>query len=171
MAIDSRLHPVEHPPPPNTVVVLPKSLPTNRGALWMLFWTIGLLMGLFARSIVNGPGDVDPLTQARGSNGSSADRAALAEAQPTVEVHLRAVLELPSPTATSTPRPTATATPDATGQVDFCADNQPGKLCRVPLPPPPTPTPYPSCVDMAHLAPGDWCVWPTAPPEVARARP
>src|SRR5262249_49645429 len=94
--------------PQNTVVVLPKPPPMNRGALWLLFWTVGLLMGLFARALVDGPGGVDP---------GPPDRQAAVVApadegdgtQPTVAVQIRAVLELPSPTATSTPKPLPTA--------------------------------------------------------------
>jgi hypothetical protein len=137
----------------------------NRGAFWVLFWTIGLLMGLFVRTIIDGAND--PLfANAAGASTTSTDPAAIAEA-PTMEVNVRAVLELPSPTATTTPRATATATPDPAGSVDFCADDEPGQLCRVPYPPPPTPTPYPSCAEMDQLSPGDWCVWPTEPASLA----
>lgn len=162
VAVERSYKPVEPYLPQNTLVVLPKPIPMNRGALWTLFWTIGLLMGLFARSIIDGPTETGLATNAIAGGRQNRDQAALAEA-PTVEVHLRAILELPSPTATSTPRPTATASPDPAGNLNFCADVEPGKLCKVPYPNPPTPTPYPSCADMEQLAPGDWCVWPTYP--------
>ena len=41
--------------PANTLVVLPKPLPAQSGALWSLFWTIGLAMGLLGREIVDWP--------------------------------------------------------------------------------------------------------------------
>jgi hypothetical protein len=150
----------------NTVVVMPKPLPMNRGAFWVLFWTIGLLMGLFARAIIDGPGETGLASVSTG-NAAAGDLAAIAEA-PTMQVNLRAVLELPSPTATGTPKPTATSSPDPAAGLDFCAAADPGKLCKVPLPAPPTPTPYPSCANMEQLTPGDWCVWPTAPAASAR---
>jgi hypothetical protein len=157
--------PLGHLPqvPPNTVVVMPKLSPMNRGALWALFWTVGLLMGLFARAILDGATDGGLASNTAGANTTGSNQAAMAEA-PTMEVHLRAVLELPTATVTSTPRPTATPSPDPASGTDFCATEEAGTLCRVPFPPPPTPTPYPSCADMDRLAPGDWCVWPTAGP-------
>jgi hypothetical protein len=162
MALERLYHPSEPYLPQNTLVVLPKPLPMNRGALWALFWTIGLLMGLFARAIIDGPSETGLANTASANMVPSNDLAAAAEA-PTMEVHLRAVLELPSPTATSTPRATATASPDPAGSLDFCADAEPGQICKVPYPTPPPPTPYPSCTEMARLSPGDWCVWPTQP--------
>ncbi len=152
--------------PQNTVVVMPKPLPMNRGALWMLFWTIGVLMGLFARTIIDGPTDAGLANVARGDSAAAGDLAAVAKA-PTMEVHLRAVLELPSPTPTDTPQPTSTSSPDPASNLDFCSDAEPGRVCKVPFPPPPSPTPYPSCADMDLLAPGDWCVWPTQTSEMA----
>jgi hypothetical protein len=166
MAIEHSYHPDQPYLPRNTVVVLPKPLPMNRGALWVLFWTVGLLMGLFARAIIDGPGETRLATAAGGTGAAAGDLAAVAEA-PTMEVHVRAVLELPSPTATSTPQATATSSPDPAAALDFCAGADPGQLCKVPFPAPPTPTPYPSCAEMDHLAPGDWCVWPTQPPALA----
>src|SRR5262249_21179042 len=108
MAIEHSYHPDQPYLPRNTVVVLPKPLPMNRGALWVLFWTVGLLMGLFARAIIDGPGDPGLADAATGSRAPAGDAAAIAEA-PTMEVHVRAVLELPSPTVTNTPQPTATS--------------------------------------------------------------
>jgi hypothetical protein len=146
--------------PQNTVVVLPKPLPTNRSALWTLFWAIGLLMGLVARGIINGPGETDIAHATGGSGAIEPGGVAMAQEQPTMEVNVRAILELPSPTPTTPPvRPTATT--DPARLANFCTDAEPGTLCRVPYPPPPTPTPMPSCADMAQLSPGDWCIWPT----------
>jgi hypothetical protein len=145
--------------PQHTVVVLPKPLPMNRSALWTLFWTIGLLMGLVARGVVDG-GEADIAHATGGSSVTQPGRVAMAEEQPTMEVKVRAILELPSPTPTALPvRPTATT--DPARLANFCTDAEPGTLCRVPYPPPPTPTPMPSCADMAQLSPGDWCIWPT----------
>jgi hypothetical protein len=164
MALDARSHKPTAFLPQNTLVVQPKPMPANPSTLWALFWVVGLLMGLFARTIVDGPGEVE-LANAAGATG----RAAWAEAQPTMEVHVRAVLELPSPTATPTVPPSATASPDAAGGVPFCSDAAPPDgLCRVPYPPPPTSTPFPSCTEMARLAPGDLCEWATPTPAVAR---
>jgi hypothetical protein len=144
---------------PNTVVVLPKPLPMNRSALWILFWSVGVLMGLFARTVIDGPEGLEPAA-ASGGNGMAL-AAGNSVAPPTMEVQVRAVLELPSPTPTSTPESSPTAMPDQTRTADFCSAAEPGKLCRVPYPPPPTPTPYPSCADMDRLSPGNWCIWPT----------
>src|SRR5215217_4971989 len=100
MAVEQSYLPNERYLPQNTVVVLPKPLPMNRGAFWVLFWTIGLLMGLFVRSLIDGANDPGFVNAAASNTTTSGDLAALAEA-PTMEVHVRAVLELPSPTATS----------------------------------------------------------------------
>jgi hypothetical protein len=162
MAVERYDHSAEPYLPQNTVVVLPKPLPMNRGAFWVLFWTIGLLMGLFLRTIIDDAGNSSRANAAGSGNTAAGDLAAIAEA-PTMEVHVRAVLEMPSPSPTNTPRPIATASPDPATGHDFCSTNDPGQLCRVPFPAPPTPTPYPSCTDMDKLAPGDWCVWPTQP--------
>lgn len=167
MVAEQLPQPITTQPPPHTVVVLPKPLPMNRGALWALFWTLGVLMGLFARTIIDGPGDLD---LASSGTGQPSQPIAAAEERPTMEVHVRAILELPSPTPTNTPKPAPTSTPDPASGGNFCADVEPGKLCRVPFPPPPTPTPYPSCAEMDRLSPGDWCVWPTEPAVVAGDR-
>ncbi|HEY7036015.1 MAG TPA: hypothetical protein VH482_32075 [Thermomicrobiales bacterium] len=166
MAVERSYHPDQSYLPQNTVVVLPKPLPMNRGAFWVLFWTVGLLMGLFARAIIDGPSDTGLANAAAGNRAAAGDLAAAAEA-PTMQVNVRAVLELPSPTVTNTPQPTATSSPDPASGLDFCANADPGKLCKVPFPAPPTPTPYPSCANMDQLTPGDWCVWPTQEPAVA----
>jgi hypothetical protein len=42
-------------PPKNTVVVMPKAPPMNRSALWVVFWGVGLVMGLVLRSMIDGP--------------------------------------------------------------------------------------------------------------------
>ena len=106
----------------------------------------------------NGPGQHPDRQQRR----AAGDLAAVSEA-PTMEVHIRAILELPPP-----PPPTPRNRPPPRVQpgrrLDFCADADPGQLCKVPFPAPPTPTPYPSCANMEQLTPGDWCVWPTQEP-------
>ena len=121
-----------------------------------------MLMGLFGREIVAGTGGGDAAIGAVGS-GAIVQSAEAGTPPATFAVEVRAVLELPTATPTSTPRPSPTMEPDVDSQLDFCADEQPGKVCRVPYPPPPTPTPYPSCGDLADLEPGSWCVWPTEP--------
>ena len=158
--------------PQNTLVVMPKAGPASRSALWALFWTLGVLMGLFVREFVNEAGGT---VGNAGAAGLEADAAQVAGAAPTMELNVRAVLELPSPTPTSSPIPAPTKTPEATPPGDFCSDQKPGAVCQVPYPPPPTPTPFPSCAEMAQLSPGSWCVWPTAtpagnPPAVAQER-
>lgn len=150
--------------PQNTVVVLPKTLPMNRGAFWTLFWTVGLLMGLFARSLI---GEVSP--SARPTDTSSRSNAASVASDtgeapgtaPAQEIRLRAVLELPTATPTGTPTPTAIPTRDPVDRIDFCGTPTPGTLCKVPKPPAPTPTPYPACEDVVATPAnaGDWCVW------------
>ncbi len=88
-------------------------------------------------------------------------------ARPTTEIIVRAILELPSPTATETPRPTATSSPDLHRSRDICTGTpEPGKICKVPPPPPPTPTPYPSCPDVIATPAnaGEWCEWPKPTP-------
>jgi hypothetical protein len=162
MAVERVPYPVEPYLPQNTVIVLPKPLPMNRGALWALFLTIGLLMGLFIRTLIDDAGSPSRATAAGAGNSATGGLAAIAEA-PTMEVHVRAVLEMPTATPTSPPRPTMTTIPDPASGQDFCSNTDPGKLCRVPYPTPPPPTPYPSCENMDQLAPGDWCVWPTQP--------
>lgn len=140
-------------PPPNTVVVLPKPLPINRGALWVLFWSIGILMGLFVRDVVDGGGSSHDSSS--GAPGSSRSLSA----QPTSPqaILVTAIVAFPTATATATPQPTTEATPD----VDMCGTATPGTICRIPPPTPLPPTPYPSCVKMDELAAGDWCTWPT----------
>lgn len=130
--------------PQNTVVVLPKPLPMNRGALWTLFWSIGLLMGLFVDNVIG-------IDQAR----------PVATQGPQPEA--RVVIEFP--TSTVTPTRTATAIPIAetrsTPALDLCqpGTTKPDQLCAVPAPPAPTASPYPSC-DEPGLVYGDVCRWP-----------
>ncbi len=169
MAIEHQhLSLLEHVPQ-NTVVVLPKPLPANRSALWTLFWAIGLLMGIFLRSLLDGSAEIaspgQPLPSAM-----QAYAAAPEQPPPTMEVHVHAVLALPTATPTPTLRPVASATPDLASQTSFCGTAEPGKLCRIPYPPPPTPTPFPPCTEMTRLQPGDWCVWPTESPEYLASR-
>jgi hypothetical protein len=80
------------------------------------------------------------------------------------EVVVRAVLELPTATATVPPRPTPTKAP--TVVPDWCDPGvtAPGGLCQKPIPTPAPPTPYPACDDPA-VEPRQWCVWD--PPEGA----
>lgn len=163
MAIDHTHVPHPEHLPQNTVVVLPKPLPANRSALWTLFWAIGLLMGIFLRSLLDGSGEIVSNRNAL-PGAAQAFAAAPGDQPPTVEVHVRAVLELPTATPTATLRAMPSSTPDLASQTSFCGTAEPGKLCRIPYPPPPTPTPFPPCTEMARLQPGDWCVWPTAEP-------
>jgi hypothetical protein len=151
-------------------VVPPRPPPGNRGALWVLFWTVGLLMGLFARDVVDGPAPLRPAgaqpATAAGLTSGDARAAPALDYAATIAADVHDAL-FPSPTATATPAPTAT--PALTPAAAFCRDPAPGTVCRVPFPPPPTPTPFPDCAEMARLAPGDWCVWlraPAAEPDV-----
>src|SRR4051812_37791595 len=98
--------------PQNTVVVLPKPLPMNRSALWTLFWTVGLLMGLIGRGVIDGPGGMDVVHATGDSGATQPGQVAMAAEQPTMQVNVRAILELPSPTPTMPPvKATATTDP------------------------------------------------------------
>jgi hypothetical protein len=77
---------------------------------------------------------------------------------PSPVVEVRAVLELPTATATVPPRPTPTKAP--TVVPDWCDPGvtAPGGLCQKPIPTPAPPTAYPACDDPA-VEPRQWCVW------------
>lgn len=152
--------------PQNTVVVLPKAPASSKSALWLLFWAVGIAMGLLARDVLDGPSaPVPPTANAEAAGvGGAGGISGLAPA-PTLAVQVLAVLELPTDTPTVAPTVTATI-PPVTPFSNVCGDAKPGAICQVPPPPDPTPTPYPSCADMTQLAPGDWCRWPD-PPAVA----
>jgi hypothetical protein len=143
--------------PKNTIVVMPKTPPINRGALWVLFWAVGIAMGLVLRSLIDGQTQdpVDPaiVPQVAQSYGGV----------PTLEVNVRAVLELPTSTPTQMARP-ITPTTSVTPTINNCGEAEPGKICQVPFPPMPTATAYPSCALMDNLRPGAWCIWPTEQP-------
>lgn len=152
----------EQLPPRNTIVVMPKNPPVNRPTLWLVFWGIGLLMGLFLQSLIETP------TPDRVEAGTTHTAVEAAGAAPTFEVNVKAVLELP----TATPTPLVMSTADAatvTSTINECTSAEPGKVCQVPFPPAPTATPYPSCLEMDHLTPGTWCMWPAASPTAARS--
>jgi hypothetical protein len=81
-----------------------------------------------------------------------------------LEVKVNAILQLPTTTPTSKPTQSVTAKlSNLTPTINACGAVEPGRICQVPFPPP-SPTPYPSCLQMADLSPGDWCVWPTEVP-------
>lgn len=136
--------------------------PNDKYPLWTLFWAIGILMGLFARELIDGPNEVNT---PKGMDQQSVSSTRQSQPSSTMVVQVRAVLELPTATATSPPTPTETPVQQAMPY--FCATPEAGKLCRVPYPPPPTPTPYPSCTQMHRLEPGSWCIWPTEPAQIA----
>lgn len=72
---------------------------------------------------------------------------------------LRAVLELPSATATREPRPTNVPSSSTSVTINDCGKTpESGALCRMEEAPEPTPTAYPNC----PAKPKQWCVWPTA---------
>jgi hypothetical protein len=126
--------------------------------LYLLFWCVGILMGLFVREAVVGGQSV-----ARSANppavaaGRTADQGASA---PTTVVNLRAVLELPTapPTATATAQPSPT--PVLTPALDFCDARWTGEdeVCRMPYATPtPSPT-LPTCYS-AEAVDGEWCAY------------
>jgi hypothetical protein len=147
--------------PSNTLVVLPKTPPIHSGALWALFWSIGVVMGLLGRELV--VGDERPsVSGAAAVADGGAQSGEPAEPQTPLAVEVRAVLELPTERPTTPPpTPLVVATVTPLPDAEFCAAEKPGEVCRVPFPPPPTPTPFPTCDHMAVLQPGTWCVWPT----------
>jgi hypothetical protein len=85
---------------------------------------------------------------------------------PTLEINLRAVLELPTDVPTIAPLPTLTPA-QVTPSINDCSSVDPGEICRVPFPPIPTETPLPSCLRMDYLTPGAWCIWPDATPTIS----
>lgn len=158
-------------PPPSTVVVLPKPLPANRGALWMLFWTVGLLMGLFLRALIGGDALWSSATTTRSVPGyvpASSSNGESISAFGTMGAEIAAKLN-PSPTTTPTPRPTATGTVRA--NYWDASQTTPGTYQMPPATSVP-PTPYPMC--RPDLKPGEWCevmaTEPTPTPTRAGAR-
>lgn len=153
MAVDPHRPPQPDPAlPKNTIVVMPKTPPMNRSALWVVFWGVGLAMGLLLRSVIEGPAPAQVDASTAPASGPA----------PTLEINVRAILELP----TSTPTSPATGTLEVTTltpTINDCGTAEPGTVCRVPLPPRPTATAYPSCETLDELTPGAWCMWPTAP--------
>lgn len=141
--------------PQNTVVVMPKTPPMNRSALWLVFWGVGILMGLAIGSLLDDPAPSSVEAQA----GDVVDSAQASGPPPTLEVNVRAVLELPTSTPTVYLMPTTTPA-KLTPTINECTSADPGTVCRVPFPPEPTETPYPSCLQMDYLTPGAWCEWP-----------
>lgn len=150
--------------PANTVVVLPKPLPMNRGALFLLFWSIGLLMGGSAVWLVLNDRSATPIT----SPGSVPNSSLASSTQPTIVV--QAILQLPSPTPTETPRPMPTDVPGTMSAATFCTlTPEPGTVCIRPAPTPLPPTPLPSCAEPGM--PSTWCQWPNGTPVAVRGIP
>ena len=129
----------------------------------LLFTMLGLLAGLFVREIVHtaGGGAAAETLPSR----AAPPPAPAGPADP-VEVSVRAVLELPSPTPTEPPTPTIAPTvsdPPPPGPVTCGVSAQEtGSVCRMP-PPTPSPTPtLPTCWSAEAVA-GRLCVLrPTA---------
>ena len=139
----------------------PASLPRP---LFLLFWCIGILMGLFVRDFVETAGESvsEPRPIAAGVD---ADPAA------TLVVNVRAVLDLPTatPTGTATPRPTAT--PDRTPALDFCGavPAAEGTVCRMPLPTATATPTLPACFS-PEAAAGQLCQYRSHPAPASAAR-
>ena len=149
--------------PKNTIVVMPKMATSNRSALWLVFWGVGLAMGLILRSLIDGSSELPPEQQAAAAISGPSGANGVTRPMPTLEVNVNAVLHLPTATSTSTPHPTEPAT-TLTPSINDCGAAEPGKLCQVPFPPQPTATAYPSCLRMESLEPGSFCMWPTESP-------
>lgn len=115
------------------------------GGVVALSAIVGVFTGWFL-----GRGATSPTGSVDGS------RPGTSSAPQTVNVHLTAVIQWPSPTPTDTPQPTATTSPDPSGGVDFCDPANPVGLCKWPAPPPPLPTPVPTC--SAAMTPGFLCM-------------
>ena len=133
--------------------------------LFLLFWSVGILLGLFARELVDGADQAVRSSSVPAAAAANPSRSGVQSA-PTVSVSLRAVLELPTATPTGTPTPRPSPTPDLTPIVDFCdpARTDVGEVCRMPMPTPtPEPT-MPACFS-PEAAEGEYCQHrPTPPP-------
>ena len=124
--------------------------------LFAAFTAAGVLGGLFAREVIDGPGQ-----QARTI---PAYEQPAGEREP-IEVEVYSVVEFPTATTVPSPTPTPKRTPTPGTPIEFCSTPQPGEACRIPPPPPPTPTPYPDC-ETALATPdnaNDICVWRATP--------
>lgn len=138
----------------------------SRSGLYVAFTAVGILGGLFAREVIDGPGNLDP------SSGASAIVREFDPPTPGPIYEATTAAEIynmlhPTPTETPTPKPTATETPDPMQGLNFCATDTPdGEMCKVPYPPPPTTTPYPDCPDVIATPTnaGEWCLFQAASP-------
>lgn len=132
--------------------------------IFLLFWCIGILVGLFVRDFIETAGETvgDPRpVMAAGLVPSSGGEPGPAS---TFVVNIHAVLDLPtaSPTGTATPRPTATA--ERTPALDFCGavPAEDGGVCRMPMPTAtPSPT-LPACFS-PQAEPGHLCQYRATP--------
>jgi hypothetical protein len=106
--------------------------------LFVLFSCLGILMGLFAREMIDSAGEAvgpaERVVAAGRSDAESGENAA--DPASTIVVQVNAVLSLPTetPAPTETPRPSATATREAA--LDFCGavPAEEGAVCRMPNP-------------------------------------
>jgi hypothetical protein len=155
---------------PNTVVVMPKPLPMNKGWLAVLVACLAFLGGLLVHEAIVG-GDVAPVSAGGSSAGgsSAATPAGVATADPfylllsTVVAQNESALH-PSPTPSPTTWATLAATTDPYTNYDPRVAT-PGLVYRQPPPTtvPRSPTPMLSCGD-PHLSTSEYCLAPTWTP-------
>lgn len=77
-----------------------------------------------------------------------------AATQPPDVIEVRAVLELPTATATPIPTMEPTHEPTTDVTINYCGTVTPGALCQLPPLSTATATPYPLC---SEASPGQWC--------------
>jgi hypothetical protein len=129
----------------------------------VMFWCIGILMGLFVREFVETAGETVGQAPPVSAASKLADQG---EAGPvsTLVVNVHAVLDLPTapPTETPTPRPTATA--ERTPALDFCGalPAEEGSVCRMPMPTATATPTLPACFS-PEAEPGTLCQYRLTP--------
>ena len=147
----------------------PASLPRP---LFLLFWCIGILMGLFVRDFVETAGE--GVSEPRPVAAAGGDAGYPLRAAPTFVVNVRAVLDLPTATPTGTATPPPTATPDRTPALDFCGavPAAEGMVCRMPLPTATATPTLPACFS-PEAAAGQLCQYrsTSVPASAARRDP
>jgi hypothetical protein len=126
--------------------------------LFLLFWCIGILIGLFARDFIETAGETvgPPRPVSAASTDSDSTEGAVPASTLVVNVH--AVLDLPTATATGTATPRPTSTPEQDPQLDFCGalPAEEGTVCRMPMPTATATATLPACYS-PQAEPGKLC--------------